>query len=93
MYVSELPTVLPDISTKCVISSKKDDNAADSSHFPAPVDVTYVESDLDTYTRWDKNNLFISASRCTSQLILVTHWSIKLKINTVQSAYIDTRWE
>ncbi|CAG5116282.1 unnamed protein product, partial [Candidula unifasciata] len=29
-------------------------------------------ADIQGYTRWDKSNLFISASRCTSQLILIT---------------------
>ncbi|BFZ19924.1 hypothetical protein BsWGS_22962 [Bradybaena similaris] len=29
-------------------------------------------ADINRYTRWDKSNLFVSASRCTSQLILIT---------------------
>ncbi|KAH9502766.1 hypothetical protein Btru_069736 [Bulinus truncatus] len=32
----------------------------------------FRDKDVERYSRWDKNNLFISASRCTSQLILIT---------------------
>ncbi|KAK6978767.1 hypothetical protein BgiMline_019703, partial [Biomphalaria glabrata] len=32
----------------------------------------FQEKDVEYYSRWDKNNLFITASRCTSQLILIT---------------------
>ncbi|XP_005112970.1 uncharacterized protein LOC101862552 [Aplysia californica] len=46
--------------------------APPSVEFKMPSNVTYQEKDLERYTRWDKNNLFISASRCTSQLILIT---------------------
>ncbi|CAL1541566.1 unnamed protein product [Lymnaea stagnalis] len=32
----------------------------------------FREEDVNRYSRWDKNNLFITASRCTAQLILIT---------------------
>lgn len=35
-------------------------------------DYIFKITDIDHYTRWDKSNLFIAASRCTSQLILIT---------------------
>lgn len=35
-------------------------------------DKRYTEEDINRYTRWDKSILFISASRCTGQLVLIT---------------------
>lgn len=32
----------------------------------------YTEEDIDRFTRWDKSTLFISASRSTGQLVLIT---------------------
>uniref|UniRef100_A0A0B7B928 Uncharacterized protein n=2 Tax=Arion vulgaris TaxID=1028688 RepID=A0A0B7B928_9EUPU len=45
--------------------------------FPEPKSTPLEErivstADMNRYTRWDKSNLFISGSRCTSQLILIT---------------------
>ncbi|XP_059168314.1 uncharacterized protein LOC131950254 [Physella acuta] len=53
-------------------SNADDAQNKDSCRGKTIADFHFKDEDVDRYTRWDKNGLFISASRCTSQLILVT---------------------